>query len=126
MEPIPEEVYGMGDPQNDLSAEFMETMTKMLPVLTSKEASRITMRELSDVVGMDVQKLYQLVTANIYKSPRPLARKIMLAKATEMLKTTKMSVAEISDACGFATPNYFIATFYHQNKMTPEHYRSRL
>ena len=126
-EPIPEEVYGLGvDPQNNLSAEFMDTMIKMLPVLNSKDASKMTMRELSSEAGMDVQKFYQLITANIYKSPRPLARKIMLTKATEMLETTEMSIVDISNICGFVSPNYFIATFYHQTKMTPEYYRRKL
>lgn len=114
------------DPQNNLSTEFMDTMIKMLPVLTSKDASKMTMRELSSEAGMDVQKFYQLITANIYKSPRPLARKMMLAKATEMLETTEMSIADISNICGFVSPNYFIATFYHQTKMTPEYYRRKL
>jgi AraC-like DNA-binding protein len=126
-EPIPEEVYGLGgDPQNNLTTEFMDTMIKMIPLLSSKDANKMTMRELSSAAGMDVQKFYQLITANIYKSPRPLARKLMLEKATEMLETTEKSIAEISDACGFVSPNYFIATFYHHTKMTPELYRSKL
>ena len=126
LEPVPEEIYGFGgDPQNELAPEFMDTMIKMMPVLLSKDASKMTMRELSSEVGMNVQKFYQLITANIYKSPRSLARKMMLMKASGMLETTDKSIGEIADACGFVTPNYFIAMFYHQTKMTPEHYRSR-
>lgn len=124
LEPIPEEVYGFDpDPQNELTPEFMDTMIKMTPILCSKDASRITMRELSSVAGMDVQKFYQMITANIYKSPRPLARKMMLSKAINLVKNTEMDIKTIAKACGFVSPNYFIAMFYHLLKNTPEQYR---
>ncbi len=126
LEPIPEEVYGFGgDPQSELTPEFVDTMIKMMPVLLSKDASKMTMRELSSNAGMNVQKFYQLITANIYKSPRLLAKKLMLAKATEMLESTEMSIGEIAQTCGFVTPNYFIAMFCHQTKTTPDQYRSK-
>ena len=126
LEPIPEEVYGFGgDPQNELAPEFIDTMTKMMPKLLEKDASKMTMRELSGEAGMDVQKFYQLITANIYKSPRALARQLMLAKSKELLDTTDLGVGEIANTCGFVTPNYYIAMFYHQMQMTPEQYRRK-
>ena len=80
------------------------------------------MRELSNAAGMEVQKFYQLVMANIYKSPRPLIRKLMMSKALEMLETTDKDILEIAYECGYVTPNFFIASFYRQMRMTPEEY----
>ena len=126
LEPIPEEIYGLSsDPQNELDPEFMGMMEKLIPIVLSRDTERMTMRDLSSEAGMNVQRFYRLVMANIYKSPRALAKKMMLSKATKMLESSDMSIQEIADACGYATPNYFIATFYHQMKTTPERYRSR-
>ena len=126
LEAIPEEIYGFGsDPQNELAPEFMDTMIKMMPIVLSTNVSEMTMRDLSSEAGMNIQEFYRMIMSNIYKSPRGLARKMMLSKAKDMLVNTDMSIGEISDACGFATPNYFIAMFYHQMKTTPENYRSK-
>lgn len=126
LEPIPEDIYGFGrDSQNELSDEFSDTMIKLIPTVLSTDIFRITMRELSNEAGMNIQKFYQLITANIYKNPRTLARKMMLSKAADMLENTDKSIGEISEICGFVSPNYFIAMFYHWNKMTPENYRRK-
>jgi transcriptional regulator GlxA family with amidase domain len=47
----------------------------------------------------------------------------MLRKAEELLTTTEKDMEAIASECGFVSPNYFIATFYRKNKMTPEIYR---
>lgn len=126
LEPIPEEIYGFSsDPQNELDPEFMGMMEKLIPIVLSRNTERMTMRDLSSEAGMNVQRFYRLVMANIYKSPRALAKKMMLSKATKILESSDKSIQEIADACGYATPNYFIAMFYHQMKTTPERYRSR-
>jgi len=124
MEPIPDETHGyVVDSQNDLSPEFEHVMMKIMPLAQEKKASELTMRELSSIAGMDVAKFYQLIIANIYKSPRPLARKLMLKRAAVLLETTDDSLDEIAYECGFVSANYLIASFYRYKKMTPETYR---
>ena len=83
------------------------------------------MRELCTEAKMELKPFYQLVLQNIFKSPRPLAKTLMLKRAEELLKTTEKDFEEIAAECGFVTPNFFIATFYHQHKMTPEVYRRK-
>lgn len=85
----------------------------------------MTMRELSDAAGMNVQRFYRLVMANIYKNPRELEKRMMITKATGLLVDTEMDIPEIASLCGFSTPNYFIATFYHEKKMTPLAFRRK-
>ena len=74
---------------------------------------------------MDVQPFYQLMTGNIYKSPRTLVRKMMLQKSKELLDTTDMDEGAIAEACGFVSANYFIGAFYGMTKMTPKEYRNQ-
>lgn len=126
LEVIPEEKHGIGkDPQNELDPDFMEMMMKLMPSVLTKDSEQMTMRELSDEAGMNVQRFYRLVMANIYKNPRALEKRMMISKAAGLLKDTEMDIPEIANICGFSTPNYFIATFFHEKKMTPMAYRKK-
>jgi AraC-like DNA-binding protein len=124
LEPVPEEYKGLEtSSQSQLSPEFMSTMEKILPVVLGKDEETMTMRELSEAAKMDLPAFYQLVLGNVYKNPRPMAKKLMLRKAEGLLTTTEKDVDEIASECCFVSPNYFIGTFYHEHQMTPEVYR---
>ena len=126
LEPMPEEVTRQTiDPSNVLSDDFVVTMEKIMPYVLSKDVSKLTMRDLSAEAGVDIQEFYNIISSNIYKSPHPMARKLMLRKAQHLLETTQKDIHEISEECGFVTPNYFIASFYRVHQMTPAEYRSR-
>ena len=84
------------------------------------------MRLLSSEAKLDVQEFYRLISENIYKNPRPLFRKLMLDKAEELLRNKVRPLEQISEECGFISPNYFIAAFYRAYKMTPTQYRETL
>ena len=84
------------------------------------------MRQLSVVGGVDIVKLYEVVSGNLYKNPREMARIINLQKAAELLRSTDMSIEQIALECKFYTPNYFIGNFFHEYKMTPQEYRSQV
>jgi len=95
----------------------------LLPYVQEHMKGELTMAQLSGVAGMDVVSLYELIMADIYKSPRELARVIRLERVANMLATTDKSITRISEECGFYSPNYLIGTFFHQYKMTPREYR---
>jgi AraC-like DNA-binding protein len=106
-----------------LNPEFIQVMMLLLPYVQEHMKGELTMAQLSSVAGMDVVSLYELIMADIYKSPRDLARIIRLERVANMLKATDKTITQISEECGFSTPNYLIGTFYHQYKMTPGEYR---
>ena len=106
-----------------LNPEFIQVMMLLLPYVQDHMKGELTMAQLSSVAEMDVVSLYELIMADIYKSPRDLARIIRLERVANMLTTTDKTVSQISEECGFSTPNYLIGTFYHQYKMTPKEYR---
>ena len=124
LEPVPDE-YQNSDSNslNALTPEFIDTMGKIMPKVLSKNFADLTMRELSNEAGMELRPFYQLMLGNIFKNPRPLAKSLMLKKAEKLLMTTEKDLEEIAAECGFVTPNFFIATFYHEYKSTPEVYR---
>ncbi|MCR4603725.1 MAG: helix-turn-helix domain-containing protein [Prevotella sp.] len=106
-----------------LSPEFINIMLKLLPHITTQQHKFMSMRKLSELANVDVLKLYDEMSSNLYKNPRDLILKVRLEKSTQMLKTTNMSLEQIAAECGFYTPNYFMGNFFHEYKMTPKDYR---
>ena len=104
--------------------EFTDMMEVVIPALLSKPNKKYSMRELSNIAGMNLPEFYQLVTSNIYKNPRPVALQMMLSRANEIIKKdNEKDIAEIAAECGFASPNYFISQFYHRYHVTPLEFR---
>ena len=106
-----------------LDPEFIDIMEKLIPYVRETNNELLSMRKLGEVAGVDIVRLYETVTANIYKSPRSMIRQFRLRKAAGLLATTDMSVEQISNVCGFYTPNYFMGNFFHEYKQTPREYR---
>ena len=73
---------------------------------------------------MDVAKLFELLSTNFYQNPRLMVGKLRVLEAAEMLRKTDKTIAQIADELKFVSPNYFIASFYHQYRQTPQDYRN--
>ena len=106
-----------------VSKEFVDAMLKIMDTVNGKKTTQLTMKMLSEKAGMDLQQFYTLTTANVYKSPQTLFKRVMLDRAVDMLTHTTKDVGDIAKACNFASPNYFIATFYHEYHLLPGEYR---
>ena len=124
LSPTQEEIFGTeSESRTELSPAFVELMLKVIPFIHERNGRPYSMHMLSQATDMNVLDLYELVVENVHKSPRSLVRTIRIDKAAEMLKTTDMSVEQIAVECGFVSPNYLIAKFYHKYRMTPQEYR---
>ena len=111
---LTEVVAGTFDISGDFSPEFIEAMTAVMPTVAQKREKPLSMRELSNVAGLKLDEFCKLIASNIYKNPRPIAMQMMLNRAADMLlRNRQKDIAEISDECGFISPNFFIASFYH-------------
>lgn len=108
-----------------LTPEFIEVMQQLMPYVASHPERQLNMRELSAVAGVDIVKLYELMSGNLYKSPLEMARIIKLRKAAYLLRTTDLDIEQIALECKFYTPNYFIGNFFHEYKKTPQEYREQ-
>ena len=126
LEPTVEEMVSTGEVSNNsLSPEFVDVMSRIMEVVYKKKAGQLSMQMLSSMVNMDLQKFYNLITSNIYKNPRGLVKRVMMKRAEEMLRTSGKDVGEIAKECRFASPNYFIASFYREYQMLPNEYRRK-
>ena len=53
------------------------------------------------------------------------SQKVAKARAEELLRTSGDDIADIAEKCRFSSPNYFIASFFHEYHMLPEEYRRK-
>lgn len=119
-----EELYGdIQDTKSQLSPKFIKVMLKLIPFVHSHAKGELTMNLLSKEAGMDIVEFYNVISGELYKSPRELMKLTRLQKSVKLLRDTKKSVEEVAKECGFATTNYFIGSFFHQFKVTPLEYR---
>ena len=110
------------DPQQN-NKLFINTMLTIVPFIHSHAKEKVTMTMLSEQTGMEVTKLFELLSSNFYLSPRQMVGRLRLQEASELLLTTDKSVEEIANELMFVTPNYFISCFYHHFRQTPKDYR---
>ncbi|MBR1687461.1 MAG: helix-turn-helix domain-containing protein, partial [Prevotella sp.] len=110
--------------ESGMDSEFVEAMLRVVPYVNKNADRRLTMHELATTAGVELPRFYELISANLYKNPRQLAQTLRLQRAAEMLRTTDMSIEDIANECGFVTPNYFIAGFFHHFGATPQDYRN--
>ena len=124
LEPTSEEMRtGEYAIQEDIDPQFVKVMERLVSFVNKADKNQLSMRVLSSESGLNVQDFYRVVSDNVFKSPRLLYRKMMLDRATKLLKMSSKSVSEIADECGFVSPNYFISTFYRVHQMTPKEFR---
>ena len=98
-------------------------MITILPIVSEKKVKDLSMRELSIAANMPVQEFYKLMNSNIYKNPRPIVMEVMLSRAKDLLENGQITdIADVARKCGFSTPNFFIASFFHKYKKTPKEF----
>ena len=125
--PTQEEIYGTDlESRINLSNDFVDVMLKIIPYVHERKGRPFSMHMLANATDMDVIGLYEMISENIHKSPRVLIRFMRIDEVAEQLRTSDKTVEEIAADCGFVSPNYMIAKFYHRFKMTPREYREEL
>ena len=115
------------DHADDLQQEnkdFTDAMLVIVPYVHAHHDGQLSMKKLAELTGMDVAKLFELLSTNFYQNPRLMVGKLRVLEAAEMLRKTDKTIAQIADELKFVSPNYFIASFYHQYRQTPQDYRN--
>ncbi len=127
LEPVVEEyTSAQPDPQVELDEDFLKIYKKIAHVVEfERKKKKMTMRRLSNAAGMDAKTFYQVITTNIFKSPRPLIKQARLQQAERMLRNTKEPLEVIADRCGFISVNFLISQFFQVHHVTPDQYRRK-
>jgi transcriptional regulator GlxA family with amidase domain len=102
---------------------FVRVMLRLVPFVLSNSERSYSLGKLAEVAGVKRTELYQLLTAHLDKSPRLIMMPLRLQKAAQLLTTTDLSVEEVARKCRFVSANFFIASFFHYYRQSPEDYR---
>jgi len=78
---------------------------------------------IADALGVSESYVYKLAKECTGFSLNDYIKKLRAEKAAQLLKTTDLSVANISDACGFDVLKTFYRTFRKYYGITPSQYR---
>lgn len=82
-------------------------------------------KELSSSVYMSRMNLYRRLQATAGVNPTDFIRTVRLEAAAELLATTDLSVAEVSDRTGFGTARYFSRCFKDRYGVLPKDFRTQ-
>jgi AraC-like DNA-binding protein len=80
--------------------------------------------ELCRLVNMSTSRFYQLFKAEMRIGPASYVKTRKLALAESLLKTTFLSVKEISARAGFNDLSHFVRDFKRRNGVSPRNYRA--
>lgn len=84
---------------------------------------KITVEELSDLVGVSQPYLYKIFKNNFNISTKEYITWYKINRAKELLIETEMSITEIADSVGYSDVLVFSKAFSAKENMSPKKYR---
>lgn len=96
---------------------------QILQFLYSHADEKLTLHDLAHAGGISRTKCCQLFQRFFNRSPIDYLNDYRIEKSVELLRTTDLSVTEISIVCGFGNPSYFAEIFRKHKGCSPSGYR---
>ena len=84
----------------------------------------IEVADLADAAGVKLSEFSRLFRVATGSTPYQYVLRERIEWSEELLRTTELSLAEISYASGFSSQSHFTRTFRKQNSLTPLSYRN--
>ncbi|MBM6672953.1 substrate-binding domain-containing protein [Marseilla massiliensis] len=100
-----DEARDEADPDSRFMADFGRVVRERM------SDSSLSVETISSVLGLSRVQMYRKVKQLTGQSPVEIIRVTRLKKAERLLKTTQMTVSEISYDVGFSSPSYFSKCF---------------
>ena len=100
-----DEVRDEADPDSRFMADFGRVVRERM------SDSSLSVETISSALGLSRVQMYRKVKQLTGQSPVEIIRVTRLKKAERLLKTTQMTVSEISYDVGFSSPSYFSKCF---------------
>lgn len=103
--------------------EIPPLVLKIIEYLHGHYAEQITLQSLAEHFFISKTSLIYIFKKHTSCSPIDFLLNVRLTKAKEMLVSTKKSVEEIAEACGFSSANYFGLIFKKKEGLSPMQYK---
>lgn len=110
---------------NEAAAHDLE-LGRLLPAIDHVHrhyAERITVRELARLCAFSESHFMRVFKQRIQMTPYSFVEQVRLFHASDALRRTAASVAEIAINCGFYDPSSFVKRFKRFTGFTPLNYR---
>jgi AraC family transcriptional regulator len=88
--------------------------------------ARLSLRELADLVGMNVYRFLRSFKASMGVPPHHYVLEQRLDRSKSLLADVGLPIAEVALRCGFANQSHFSTTFRRHVEVTPWRYRRAL
>ena len=106
---------------NDTNMKFLQTITNIIYAeLNNPELNSVF---LADKMAMSVSQLSRKINGITGYSTISYVLQLKLSKAKKMLANESVSIAEVSDACGFYDASYFSRVFKKEFGLSPSHFQ---
>ena len=107
-----------GDPPSALGARH-PVVARVTALMQERLADPLPAPALAEAVGLSTRQLERLFRRHLDVSPKRHYLTLRLERARRMLLQSPLPVAEISAACGFASPAHFSKCYRAHFKRTP-------
>lgn len=105
-------------------AQYSPIIRDVLNYISINYTQNISLHELSDTNHISEEYLSRLFKKELGVNLTTYIGNLRTKKAAELLKTSKLSIAEIAMYVGYSDSNYFVKVFKKRYGMTPSTYRS--
>lgn len=85
----------------------------------------LSVNDIANEFGMSRSALYTKINEVIGQAPAEYIRSIRLNKASELLRSKELSIAQVAYMTGFNDPHYFGKAFKREYGITPSEYRKK-
>ncbi len=107
----------------DSSCIDKNNINRSIEYLMDNYNEEISLQQLSQIANLSPYHFIRVFKSQTGITPYQFLIGIKIHKAMDLLKSSQLSVTEISSRCGFANPSYFAAIFKKRNGITPSRYR---
>lgn len=108
-----------------LHQDDKEFIDRMLVIINDNITSpEISTKFIADELGVSVRNLYRRLAGIFNQTPTNIIKEYRLAKAEQLLSSTKLSIDEIIYKAGFANRGTFFKCFATKYGCTPKAYRT--
>jgi len=95
----------------------------VIATMIRRLGGKVTSGELARAAGTSVRGLERAFDRDYGLSPRQYLRRLRMQTACQQLVSTRSTLAQVADRCGFADQSHFNRDFKRMTGMTPRAYR---
>lgn len=106
-----------------VSNHNLSVLKDMISFLNNNFSEKLKLEEIANAGGIGKTGCCTIFKRCLNKTPIEYLTELRLRKATQLLKTSDMTILEISYAVGFSGASYFSETFRKYYGCTPSQYR---